>query len=155
MEKLLATVEVLSIKIESNHLQRVIMSWIYGGGQLPRTCKEYTEIMKVYQNKTMMRILSERDHLNEVFFSHTRFQESQPKTTTAQREAEATEKMREDRSLILDNASSRSPKFAYFNRINLMRAETNIIRMLIDCRLIKIATQMIETEHSALHAAFE
>ena len=32
MEKLLATVEVLSIKIESNHLQRVIMSWIYGGG---------------------------------------------------------------------------------------------------------------------------
>lgn len=42
MEKLLATVEVLSIKIEAGHLQRVIMSWIYGGGQLPRTCEEYT-----------------------------------------------------------------------------------------------------------------
>ena len=63
--------------------------------------------------------------------------------------------MREDRGLLLDNASSRSPKFAYFNRINLMRAETTIIRVLIDCRLIKIATQMIEAEHSALHAAFE
>ena len=63
--------------------------------------------------------------------------------------------MREDRSLLLDNASSRSPKFAYFNRINLMRAETTIIRVLIDCRLIKIATQMIEAEHSALEVAFE
>ena len=103
----------------------------------------------------MMRILSERDHLNDVFFSHPRFQESKPKTTPAKREADATEKMREDRSLLLDTASSRSPKFAYFNRINLMRAETNIIRVLIECRLIKIATQMITAEHSALHAAFE
>ena len=103
----------------------------------------------------MMRILSERDHLNDVYFSHDRFRENQPKTTPAQREAEATDKMREDRSLVLDTVSSRSPKFAYFNRINLLRAESNIIRVLIDCRLIKIATRMIEAEHSAMHAAFE
>ena len=49
------------------------MSWIYGGGQLPRTCKEYTEILKKYQNKTMMRILSKRDEYNAVCFSHPRF----------------------------------------------------------------------------------
>ena len=63
--------------------------------------------------------------------------------------------MREDRSLILDHASSRSPKYAFFNRVNLLRAEANTIRVLIDCRLIKIATQMIGNEHSAVHAAFE
>ena len=80
LDKLLATVEVLSIKIEAGHLQRVLMSWIYGGGQLPRTCREYTEIVKVYQSQTMMKILSERDHLNAVYFSHDRYKDAPKKT---------------------------------------------------------------------------
>ena len=130
------------------------MSWIYGGGQLPRTTREYTDILKIYQRKTMMKILSERDHLNDVYFSHERYKEK-PKATAAQKEAEAAEKQKEDRGLLFDKANSRSPKFAFFNRINLLRAEANTIRVLIDCRLIKIATKMVEAEHSALHAAFE
>lgn len=36
-----------------------------------------------------------------------------------------------------------------------MRAETFVIRQIIECRLIKYAVQMIEAEHSALEVAFE
>ena len=36
-EFLLATVEILSFKIEANHLQRVLMGWLSGEGKVPET----------------------------------------------------------------------------------------------------------------------
>ena len=152
---LLSTIAVLAIKIETNHLQRVVMSWINGGGQLPRTCKEYTEILKKYQNKTMMRILSKRDEYNTVYFSHPRFTDGK-KQAPKEKEGEVAEKIRDDRALLLDGAPPKQKReFSYFNRINLMRAETFVIKQIIECRLIKYAVQMIESEHSALEVAFE
>ena len=73
-----------------------------------------------------------------------------------QKQAENSEKIRGDRAMLLDGAPPKQKReFGYFNRINLMRAETFVIRQIIDCRLIKYAVQMIEAEHSALEAAFE
>ena len=47
-EYLLASVEILSYKIEMAHMQRVLMSWISGEGRLPETTAKYTQIMRKY-----------------------------------------------------------------------------------------------------------
>ena len=67
-EYLLASVEILSFKIEAAHMQRVLMGWISGEGKIPTTTKGYTQIMRKYQDITTLRILRERDHLNEIYF---------------------------------------------------------------------------------------
>ena len=56
-EFLLATVEILSFKIEANHLQRVLMGWLSGEGKVPDTTEEYTELKRTYEKETTMRIL--------------------------------------------------------------------------------------------------
>ena len=56
-EYLLATVEILSFKIEAAHMQRVLMGWISGEGKIPNTTSEYTRLMRKYQDITTMRIL--------------------------------------------------------------------------------------------------
>lgn len=130
------------------------MSWINGGGQLPRTCKEYTEILKKYQNKTMMRILRKRDEYNQIYTSHPRFTDGK-KQAPKEKEGEVAEKIRDDKALALDGVTPKQKRECrYFNRINLMRAETFVIKQIIECRLIKYAVQMIEAEHSALQVAF-
>ena len=56
-EFLLATVEILSFKIEANHLQRVLMGWLSGEGKIPDTTEQYTELKRTYEKETTMRIL--------------------------------------------------------------------------------------------------
>ena len=68
-EYLLATVEVLSFKIEAAHMQRVLMGWLSGEGKLPSTTQDYTTIMRRYQDMTTLKILEERQHLNDIYFS--------------------------------------------------------------------------------------
>ena len=67
-EYLLATVEILSFKIEAAHLQRVLMGWLSGEGKVPGDTKLYAELKREYERETTMRMLQERDHLNEVYF---------------------------------------------------------------------------------------
>ena len=47
-EMLLATVEILSFKIEAAHMQRVLISWISEQGSIPSTTQAYTKIMRKY-----------------------------------------------------------------------------------------------------------
>ena len=47
-EYLLATVEILSFKIEAAHLQRVLMGWLSGQGVIPATTELYTHLMRKY-----------------------------------------------------------------------------------------------------------
>ena len=47
-EYLLSTVEILSLKIEAAHMQRILISWISGEGKLPSSTKTYTDIMRKY-----------------------------------------------------------------------------------------------------------
>ena len=71
-EYLLATVEILSFKIEAAHLQRVLMGWISGEGKIPSTTQEYTNLLRKYQEMTTLKILEERQHLNDIYFSGER-----------------------------------------------------------------------------------
>ena len=57
-----------------------------------------------------------------------------------------------------DSKQARRPKdarFNFFDRINLLRAETNVIKKLIDQKMIRYAVGVLQNEHSALHSAFE
>mmetsp|Transcript_47154 Transcript_47154/g.62446 ORF Transcript_47154/g.62446 Transcript_47154/m.62446 type:complete len:88 (+) Transcript_47154:119-382(+) len=60
-----------------------------------------------------------------------------------------------DRVIVLDANLRKTAKFAYFDKVNLVRAETNIIKRLLDIKLIHLATRMIANEHSALTAAID
>ena len=44
------------------------MSWLNGGSQLPRSTKEYSDNLRKYKDLTMMRILQERQRLNEIYW---------------------------------------------------------------------------------------
>ena len=45
--------------------------------------------------------------------------------------------------------------YSFFNKVNILRAESKVIKHMIDINLIKIATRMIDTEHGSLQAAFD
>ena len=57
--------------------------------------------------------------------------------------------------IVLDPNLRKTAKFAYFDRINLVRAEANIIKRMLDIKLIHLSTRMISNEHSALTAAID
>lgn len=63
-EILQAKVEYLGGKVESRHLQRVLMSWITTKS-LPNDTQTYKETQKLYREQTMLKILLERDRLTE------------------------------------------------------------------------------------------
>ena len=48
------------------------MGWLSGEGKIPNSTAEYTKLMRKYQDITTMRILQEREKLNEVYFSGDR-----------------------------------------------------------------------------------
>ena len=75
-EYLLATVEILSFKIEMAHLQRILMSWISNDGKLPETTEKYMQILRKYQEITTLRTLRERDALNLVYFHGDRMHQN-------------------------------------------------------------------------------
>ena len=49
----------------------------------------------------------------------------------------------------------KTAKFSFFDKVNLVRAETNVIKRLLDQKLIRIATTMIRNEDAALLAAID
>ena len=57
--------------------------------------------------------------------------------------------------MIIDPETRKSAKFNFYDKVNLIRAETNVIRQLLDQKLIEIATIMIRNEDSALQAAID
>lgn len=150
-EYLLATVEILSFKIEAAHMQRVLMGWISGEGKIPNTTAEYTRLMRKYQDITTMRILQERDHLNQVYFMGDRSNQDDAVKTQDQ----SPDTLKRDRTLKLDPEKRKTAKFAFFDKVNLIRAETNVIKRLLEQKMIQIATRMITNEHSALSAAID
>jgi len=60
-----------------------------------------------------------------------------------------------DKKLILDRVNTRSPEYQFFNKVNMIRAESILLKHLLEVELIKIGTQMITQEHSAIQAAFD
>ena len=63
--------------------------------------------------------------------------------------------MGRDKKLFLDPETRKTAKFSFFDKVNLIRAETNVIKRMLDQKLIQIATRMITNEHSALSAAID
>jgi hypothetical protein len=51
--------------------------------------------------------------------------------------------------------NKRQNKQAYFSKVNQLRAETIVIKNILEVNLIKIAIDMVRNEHSALQACFE
>jgi hypothetical protein len=156
MEALLAAIEVLSFKIETNLLRRVLISWINKNGCIPNNTEEYAEIRKIFQDKTTIRILHERDLMNDVYFGvgeKDNMGDSKPRTSNTASQ----NKM--DKDLLLDNKTKRkdsqSISFTFYSKINMLRAETKVLKNLLDVNMIKIATQMLDAEHGALCAAFD
>ena len=49
----------------------------------------------------------------------------------------------------------KTAKFGFFDKVNLIRAETNVIKKLLDQKLIQIAIRMIRNEDSALSVAID
>ena len=49
----------------------------------------------------------------------------------------------------------RQNKQQYYSKINQLRAETIVIKQILDVNLIRIAIDMVRNEHSALQACFE
>ena len=69
MDRLLATIEILSFKLETCRLRRILMSWLNGNGKMPDNTRDLLEIRRIYQDKTTMKIFHERDSLNDVYHS--------------------------------------------------------------------------------------
>ena len=74
---------------------------------------------------------------------------------TAKNQDQSPEITKRDRALKLNPAKRKTAKFAFFDKVNLIRAETNVIKRLLEQKLIQIATRMITNEHSALSAAID
>ena len=79
-----------------------------------------------------MSILQERDHLNEIYFlgEHPTHEESK------KHEKPSPEGKRRERVAWLSPDFMKTKKFVYFNKVNMIRAETNIIKRLLDQKLI-------------------
>ena len=63
--------------------------------------------------------------------------------------------MSRDRKILLEPEQRKTAKFSFFDKVNLVRAESNVIKALIDQKLIQISTRMITNEHAALSAAID
>ena len=57
--------------------------------------------------------------------------------------------------MILEPEKRKTANLRFFDKVNEIRAETNVIKQLLDQKLIQIATRMITNEHSALSAAID
>jgi hypothetical protein len=55
----------MSIKNESKQLQRALMSWMSKGPVDALNVSEYSKLLKSYKEQMMLKILQERDLINE------------------------------------------------------------------------------------------
>ena len=134
-EVLQAKVEFLGFKIEAGVAQRVMMSWILGGSHLPRTTAQFNDLLRKYRDQTMMQVLQEKQRLNEIYWGIS--QSNQPQTQAKFRKtdkdvSDEQADQRSDRRRILDTIDTKSPMFAFFNKVNVIRAETFVIKKLLD-----------------------
>ena len=60
-----------------------------------------------------------------------------------------------DSQVLLDPGKRKTANLRFFDKVNEIRAETNVIKQLLDQKLIQIATRMITNEHSALSSAID
>ena len=79
-----------------------------------------------------MSILQERDHLNEIYF----LGEHPSQEEIKKHEKPSTEARRRERISWLSPDFMKTKKFVYFNKVNMIRAETNVIKRLLDQKLI-------------------
>lgn len=68
MEILQARSEFLGQKVESKHLQRVLMSW-FTGKAVPFHIVEFIRSQKQFRDNTMLKTLLERDFLIEQYYA--------------------------------------------------------------------------------------
>jgi hypothetical protein len=113
------------------------MCWLNQGSPLPQTTKAYNKIYNSFNNSTMFRSLAERDILNDIYWT------SSSSSKRAARQKEQLDAMKttnkktdvlteNDRRLILDNVNTRSSEYQFFNRINLIRAQSELIKHLLE-----------------------
>ena len=60
-----------------------------------------------------------------------------------------------EREILAGLLTQRQNKQQYYSKINQLRAETIVIKQILDVNLIRIAIDMVRNEHSALQACFE
>lgn len=113
-------------------MQRILISWISGEGKIPDTTQKYTKIMRKYQDITTMKILQERDHMNEVYFLAPDRANSQDDQKALHKEPLTPDSIKRDKNMVLHPDTRKTAKFTYFDKVNLIRAETNVIRRLLD-----------------------
>ena len=63
-----ARVEYLGLKVEARHLQRVLICWAICQA-LPENSVEYLKVQQLYRDQTMLKVLLDRDALNEAYYA--------------------------------------------------------------------------------------
>ena len=111
-EILQAKVEYLGGKVESRHLQRVLMSWITTKS-LPNDTQTYQETQKLYREQTMLKILLERDRLTELYYEAK--EEKKDKDATGPRGA--AKKRAKERGTILESVDPTSREHTVISRM--------------------------------------
>ena len=116
------------------------MCWDYSNSTLPNTIKQYQQVQRRFRDSCTMTILHERDNLNDQYWN--KLKKSNPLThmTKAEREKEAL-------SGVVSHVGQR---IQYYSKVNQLRAETIVIKNILEVNLIKIAVEMVKNEHSAL-----
>lgn len=63
-----ATIDFLGTRVESKHIQRVIMSWIQGKG-LAEDVESFEEGLRLYREQAMLKVLLQRDTMVENYYA--------------------------------------------------------------------------------------
>lgn len=91
-----------------------------------------------------MAILYERDQLNDLYWQRQKKVNPNPLKQSER-----------EREILAGLLTQRQNKQQYYSKINQLRAETIVIKQILDVNLIRIAIDMVRNEHSALQACFE
>jgi len=91
-----------------------------------------------------MAILYERDQLNDFYWQRQKKVNPNPLKQSER-----------EREILAGLLTQRQNKQQYYSKINQLRAETIVIKQILDVNLIRIAIDMVRNEHSALQACFE
>lgn len=91
-----------------------------------------------------MAILYERDQLNDLYWQRQKKVNPNPLKQSER-----------EREILAGLLTQRQNKHQYYSKINQLRAETIVIKQILDVNLIRIAIDMVRNEHSALQACFE
>jgi hypothetical protein len=163
---LVAELEYFSVVSEARQLQHVLLCWV-NQGDLPRTCREYKRLSKRYKDMTVLKIIEERD----LIIANERARqaaEAEKKRRNAEMLAEeggeglsrkvdtrpfgqrvSRESMRE--MLTENNIADQH----FFSTLCERRAESAVVRRLLEIKLMNFALKMLRQEHSSLLAVFE